>query len=270
MAIAFDAITDGTDNGGSTNSLTFNHTATGSNLIGFVCILGDNITGGNDDISSVTWGGAACTFIQKYNGTDRGSDRFCYIYAIKGPGTGSKSIVVTAGSTHYLLAMAVSYTGADQTTNPIESSTANDVINSTNLVTNLTTTVDNSWIILMAQGIPLFPPSTAGTGATRRAENAAFHNYTIYDSGGALTPAGAKSLTARWDNTGGNSTIGVTSVAVSFKPIAVASTYFAANLEASGIIKRNFNKLELHKFDVPTNILTFPPVTDTLMGQILT
>lgn len=220
MSIAFDAAADLGDNGGSTSSLTGSHTATGSNLIGVVGILGDNITGGNDDISGVTWGGAAMTLWDKFTTPDQNADRFTYLYYILAPATGSQSIVISAGSTHFLLANSATYTGAAQSGNPVEG-TKNSVGGAfpTDLTTSLTTSVNNSWTVLLAQGAATGGGGAgAGTGATKRTEGVTYKNRALFDSNGAITPAGSYSMQTTYTSGGGGSVAGIIHVMASIKP----------------------------------------------------
>lgn len=214
MAIAYDTSVDGGDNAGTTSSLTFNHVCTGSNLIGFVCILGDNI-GSSDDIASVTWGGVSCVFVRKYITPNEHLNRYAYIYAIIGPVIGSQSIVITSSSTHFLLAISVSYTGVDQTSNPIDQTSNHGPQSPANLTTALVTTIDNSWILLLAEGLPTNPPTTGDANTTIRKENTTYHNFLVADSNGVIHPAGSYSMTTTYP--GGNLT-GVIHMMVSFKP----------------------------------------------------
>src|SRR5262245_25156939 len=97
--IGFDAVAAGNANAGSTNTVTWNHTSTGSNRMGLVALTGAVSTGA-DDITSVTWGGTAMTLAGKVVSASYAFNML-YLYYITGQATGSQAIVVTAGSNHY-------------------------------------------------------------------------------------------------------------------------------------------------------------------------
>jgi len=217
--IAFDAATDGLNNGGSTNSLTFTHSSSGSNRIGWVVFAGDNV-GGADDITSVTWGGTACALAVKYTGA---YSRYMYVYYITGQATGSQTIIITASSNHYILAVAASYTGVDQSS-PIDVTTTNRSATSTDLTltTSLTTTVNNDWILLMEDGYDGGAPPDPGAGATRRVYGAAFGEPGLFDSNGAITPAASYSMTTTFPSVPTGT--GINHAMVAFKPNVTAPT----------------------------------------------
>ncbi len=217
MAIAFDAATDGLNNGGS-GTLTFSHTATGSNLIGFVGLLGD-VIGGADDISSVTWGGVAMTLIRKITSGPGG--RFSYVYALAGPASGSQSIVVSSSSNHYLLAGAATYTGASQTGIPDNSTT--NTAGTDPITTSLTTVADNCWTFLFAES-GSGGTFTAGTGSTFRKKDVAFSVWGILDSGNLIHPAGSYSMTVS------SLSNGVT-IMCSFAPVGAGASVTYPQLE---------------------------------------
>src|SRR5262245_19238334 len=137
--IAFDAASAGQDNGG-TGALSFTHTSSGANRIGFVTILGDTI-GGADDLSTVTWGGTAMTLIAKIT---TGPNRYQYLYYLVGQATGAQTIAVNSTTNHYLIACSTSYTGALQTS-PVDISTTQVSGSSSamTLTTSLTTMTAN-------------------------------------------------------------------------------------------------------------------------------
>ncbi len=211
--IGLDATADGGNNGGITTSLTWSHTAAGSNRIGFVGCLGDNTAGGADDLAGVTWGGNAMTLATKIGGPILTSTRWQYVYLIVAPPTGSQSIVVSASSSHYLLCGSASYTGATQSGQPdalASNQSASD--GSIELISSITVVANNSWVFLYEQGNDGVG-GTAGTGATFRLTNAAFKNWTIFDSGGPVATGSYSMTTDRASNT-----VGITHILVSFSP----------------------------------------------------
>lgn len=205
-SIAFDNAVDGGDNGGITNSLTFNSASvSGSNRVGFVGCLGDNITAGVDDLTGITWNAVSGSLVAKYTTPDIALDRNTYLYFFNAIPTGVTSIVVSASTTHYLLCAEVSYNGVKQSGNPVEF-----VVNSggSNLTTMITTSVDNSWAIILAQ----CGGCTASAGVTRRTGSTTFNNFLIGDSNSAIHPAGTYSMEVD------GSTVGAIQIVVSVQP----------------------------------------------------
>lgn len=192
MAIAFDAATDGGNNGGTTNSRTFSHTCTGSDRILFVGFCGD-VSPGNDDITSVTYNGVGLSLVGKR--TDDNTSRMLYLYMLVGPASGANDVVISCTNNHYLLAGAVSYTGVAQSGQPDASTTNISGALATTLTTSLTTVADNCWTVLVEGGFNANAAPTAGAGSTRRTFDAAFGTWGLFDSNSAITPAGSYSMT---------------------------------------------------------------------------
>ncbi len=215
ILLSFDNAQDLGNNGGTTNSQSGSYTATGTNLIGLVLILGDQITG-SDDISSVTWGGVSCSLLRAYGPVLTGSDRFMYVYYILSPATGSQTIAVTAASTHYLIVGAASYAGARQSAQPDNTTTnVSGSTGDTTLTTSLTTVANNSWTFVFESGFTSGnTPPAAGTNSTRRTFGAAFGNWGFFDSNGPVTPAGSFSMTT----TRSSGLVGISHIMFSIKP----------------------------------------------------
>jgi hypothetical protein len=210
-AVAFNAATDGGNNGGSSSSLTFAHTCFGSDGLLIVALCGDTSA---DDISSVTYNGVGMTLLAKFNPGDTSNGRHSYFYYLLGPAAATNNVVVTAGSSHYLLAGASSYSGVNATGQP-DASTSNT--GSAQFTTSLTTIADNCWTMLTGFGFNSSGPPIAGTGATRRTYEAAFGTWGIFDSNAAITPPGSYSMTCgTTGNAGGHKM-------ASFKPVGAAA-----------------------------------------------
>lgn len=193
MAIAFDAATDGGNNSGITDSLTFSHTCTGTDLVLWVGLSGD-VSAGADDISSVTYAGAALSLVGKVQGT---SSRWVYLYVKTNPATGANDVVITAGSSHYLIGVACSYTGA-HITQPDGTPVTGSNVSDTSLSLQVTTTVDNAWAVMVGHadnGI-----TGAGTATTQRVLGSPFDLPGFYDSDGVVSPAGNRTLTFNCNN----------------------------------------------------------------------
>ncbi len=193
-SIAFVTAVDGGNNGGSTTSLTFAiDVGSGSDRGLVVGIIGD--TGvGNDDISSVTFNGDAMSFASKVLAPSAADGRWTYIYVLSNPDSGSHNVVITAGSSHYLLGLASAYTGVYQS-DTMDGSNTNTLglgVSPNILTTSVTTTADNCWGILIRSGFTGSSVGpTASSGSTIRTTDAALHYFSMFDSNGPQTPAGA-------------------------------------------------------------------------------
>lgn len=233
MAIAFDAGTDGNVVTGT--NLSFNHTVTGSLPILFVGFSGDSV-GGNDDITSVTYNGVSMTLAAKKTNATNG-DRMMYVYYLLGPATGTHSVSVSCTNSHNLSGGAVSYTGVKQSAQPDATTTNFETVpaNQT-LTTSITTINDNSWVMLLEGCFDGSSGPTAGAGATRRVNDtlSTFGAWGLFDSNGAVHPAGSYSMTTnRSANPFG---LAITHVVVSFQPDtgAAATPHYCALLGVGG------------------------------------
>lgn len=212
--IAFDAATDGGNNGGSTSTQSFSHTCSGSNRILFVGIVGDVIPGA-DDVSSVTYNGVGMTLVDKYTSATSNA-RFTYLYMLVAPTTGSNTVAITFATTHFIFGGAVSYTGAKQTGQPDASAKSNAGSNVSSWATSVTTVANNSWAVLMENGYDANNAPAAGAGSTRRTFDPAFGGWGLFDSNGPKTPAGLYSMTTTYP---GSPTAYITHVMASIAPL---------------------------------------------------
>lgn len=179
MAIAFDAASHSRTS--SATSLTFAHTCSGSDRLLAVSVVGRTA----DTITGVTYNGVSLSLAAK---TAASGGRYTYLYLLVAPATGSNNVVISGTGSDYIEGNAASYTGAAQTGQPNVTGT-NSTSLATALATSCTTTVDNCWVVLAADGQS--GTLTAGSGTTLRATDLV---GAILDSGGAVTPAGAKTL----------------------------------------------------------------------------
>lgn len=186
MAIALDTFSNGNFISGTTR--TFQHTCTGSDLILFVEAV---INTSTDLVTGVTYNGVSMTRIQTVSPT---ANRRLYLYYLIAPATGSAlNVVITASSSTAIGGNAVSYTGVAQSGTIIDvSTTATDTTSP--VATSLTTTIDNCWTILCTT-VDSTSPFTASTGSTFRVQNTTYQDVSIFDSNGAITPAGSTTMT---------------------------------------------------------------------------
>lgn len=232
MAIAFDIAVDGLQNTGT--SLSWNHTCSGSLGILWVGFNGDNI-GGADDITSVTYNGVAMTLADKQVGGATGGDRNTYLYYLIGPATGSHTVTINCSGSHLLQGGSASYTGAKTSGQP-DAHTINAEINPVfqTLTTSLTTSADNCWTILVENCYDGGTPPVAGTNSTRRTFDATNGGWGLFDSNGAIHPAGSFSMTT---TRGANPfNLEILHVMASFQPDTgvVTVTHFLGSLDCGG------------------------------------
>jgi hypothetical protein len=199
-AIAFVAGADLGNNSGSSNSLTSSFAGgTGSNLIDLYGIVGDAF-GGHDDITSVKLNGTSATFVDKIVSGTTSPNRFVYLYVLVNPTSGTSNLVVQCTNSHYILAGAVRYSGAKQSSQPDAHNPSLSSAASNSYASSLTTSANNAWVVCFAGGYDGGNMPGAGTGSTRRCFEGAFGTWGFFDSNSAITPAGSYSMTTTYTN----------------------------------------------------------------------
>ena len=192
--IAYDNTKDGGNNGGTTASLTYSYKeGTGSNRLLVVNLIGDTSA---DDISSVTYAGTPLTLVKKLQSP---SNNWQYVYYLLNPTSGTNNVVITAGSTHYLISQAASWSNVKQSAQPDAVTTNTAPATNTSITTSLTTVAPGS---LVVQGVWSYGHLTAGSGAALIITDAALDGAGIFVSGQSpVTPAGNVSMTTISDGT---------------------------------------------------------------------
>ena len=151
MAIAFDAASASSNSGTNQSSFSWSHT-TGSSLVDsllLICVTWRNGGASTWGVSTITYGGSAAGIsLVKKTGQDGGSgSRNTAIYALKNPGAGGNTIVVTlTGSAYVLQGGAITLQGVDQTT-PTGAVTGQVDDNEDPVIVTLNTTTANNWVI---------------------------------------------------------------------------------------------------------------------------
>lgn len=188
--IAFDAAV----NGGIVNpgtSRTWSHTCTGSDRILFVAVFGDLLTSDatGAKITGATYNGVAMTLLDKVTPPASG-ERWLYLYYLINPDTGANNVVVSASSSIVIAGNSASYTGVNQSGQP-DATNKGTASSTTSITRSLTTIADNCWTFMAGKASG--GNVTAGSGSTMRStEN---NDLGIFDSNGAITPAGSTSMT---------------------------------------------------------------------------
>lgn len=182
-ATAYDANGQGD---GSGTSITWSHTCTGSDRALFVTVLGDD-NDPADEVSGITYNSVSMT---RVGTTKTGNLRKIYLYALANPSSGANNVVVSfSASQGYAFGASVSYTGVNQTTPYDDEGTyASGSEVSSPYNQTITTTVDNSWVMMTLTGAGA---GAAGTDTTERYDNTAI---LIYDSNAVVSPAGDRVL----------------------------------------------------------------------------
>lgn len=190
MAIALDTSTD--IGGVTATSLTGSHTCTGANLILWVVVRKFV-----DDVTSVTYNGDAMTQAVKKQGTGSSLGHI-YLYYLINPDTGAHDVVVNASTSGFIAAFATSYTGASQTGQPdaTSSTSQNGVGSGSNYAQSVTTVADNCWVVGGFHCTGTGTNMAAGANTTERQKRSTTATLAMYDSNGAVTPAGVRTLNA--------------------------------------------------------------------------
>lgn len=206
MAITFDNFLNQQTSGPTDTSLTFAYTTAGSDryLVVFVYLFaGDNCTG-------VTYNGVAMTQLQK-TGTPAGSNQH-YIYGLAAPASGANNVVISTSVGDTILGYCISYNGAQQTTPADSSGVTTQAAGPTTISTSVTTVADNCWVASMIRND--VAAVTDNTNYVRRNVS----SVSVGDTNAALTPAGAKTITAGVD-AGGNSSM----ISAAIAPLVVVA-----------------------------------------------
>ena len=203
MAIALDAVTN--NSSATATSITYSHTCTGSDRMLFVWVS----SGGGDFVTGVTYAGVSMTQLGKIKqGSIAG---YTYLYCLFAPSTWANNIVCSASSSTAWNTMATSYTWVNQS-NTMDATATSSITSATlNFSTNLTTTADNCWSICYTVNDT---NTFASNSDTIRGTNA-WGN--IFDSNGAITPAGSKTMTQTVSGSG-NGGVVMASFAPSVSP----------------------------------------------------
>lgn len=225
MAIAFDAAT-ANSSVSSVTSYSFNHTATGSNLV-MVMFAFTNIATQADIVTSMTYNSVGATRIATQVITGYQNSRL-YAYGLIAPATGTNSATVNLNTADFPEMYVTTYTGAAQSGLP-DASTSSDSAGATvaSLTETLTTIANNSWLVGVAR-------SNTGiiggsTNATSRATVGL--NGITADSNAAITPAG--STTQVFTSSGANALMGA--ITVSVAPFVASTANFGNSRMLLGV-----------------------------------
>jgi len=226
-SIAVENNSEGTGN--NVTSITFAHTIAGTNPI---LIVHCATAGGNGDhLTGITYNGDAMALQEKVLDS---ADYYSYMYALKNPDTGTNNIVVSLSAGDYPRCVAESYTGADITTNPTDTSQDTGAIGNTTFKLQATSTVADSWMITGVYNSGQ-ADTTAGANTTLRNSMSSYLYENLFDSAGALASVGANThnFSATGGRWGGASVIIAPYAATSTPPTATTT------IESDGIEYNN-------------------------------
>jgi hypothetical protein len=195
----FDNAADGGNNGGSTNSLSYQYTvASNSNSLLIVSLVGDVSA---DDITSVTFAGTPMTLIKKIQAP---GSMWHYLYSLLAPVSGTNNVVITAASTHYLISEASSWYNIAQSAQPQAFST-NSAASGVSLTTSLPASSGNA-IVVESMWAPqgIFP----GSGSSELLEDSALQSLGMFSSvPSPVTQAFPVSVANTWGGQGAASSV---------------------------------------------------------------
>jgi RHS repeat-associated protein len=210
--IAYDnsTIIDADAGGNASGSFT----TSGQNRLLLACITQGDGTGGFN--GSVTYAGQSFTRLttKGFNttGSPHNHEDLWYLVA---PASGTNSFTANGtaadAGAHWIIA---SYTGVSQGGFP-DAQATNGTDGSTSVTTTLTTAANYAWMTLCGGATVIV---SAGAGSTER-QHPASSGQALYDSNGAITPAGSHGMTM---NLASASNAGT--VAASYAPVSVASS----------------------------------------------
>lgn len=155
MAIAYDTITNAGLWDGSQSSVTWSHTCSGSDRALVVYV-----NPWQNSCSGVTYNGVSMTALGTYI---TASGWKLYAFYLKNPASGTNNVVATLNTSTYVRTAAVSFTGADQTTQPDTYTTATS---QSSPVTATLTAGSDCYLVAGNIG-PNITTWTAGTNTTK-------------------------------------------------------------------------------------------------------
>lgn len=184
---AFAAITAGTPSDGKSavsGALTYSYTVSGSNVFLVVTVFGPTT-----DLcpSTITWNGTTLNLLGKQTG-----NRWEYMYGAPVSAATGNVVIACTGS-DLAVSYAEEYDGVLSGTGASGANTGSATGASTFAIAT-TTIADNSWVV--ASDRASGGTTAAGSGTTLRYATVADANFALLDSGGAVTPAGSKTLNA--------------------------------------------------------------------------
>lgn len=185
-AIAYDATSTGYANA---TSLTFSHTTSGSDRLLMVQLW---TFPSGDTVSGITYNGTSLT---KKGTKSADAGGYTNQWSLVAPATGANNIVVSMSSSQ-MFVTAASYTGVDQTTPHPDATVVGQTTSGTTHTTSaITTSVDQSWLVLAGRS-PSYLPTATGDSYMRRSNSASGDaGYTFDSNAGRSTGSNTMTVT---------------------------------------------------------------------------
>lgn len=202
--------------GGAGANITHTYTEAAGNSLLVVCVMYSRNSGGATLPVSVTFNGQNLT-ASETTGTQITTHGFSSLWWIVGQ-SGTANIVITNRTGDDMFGSATSYTGVSQTGQPDAHAAVGTT--GTTVTTNITTNINNSWLIGCGGDQVNGPFPTPGANTTFVVTTNGQAGQ--YDSNGPITPAGATSMSGT-DGGNSGSTIGL-AVASFSPPTAVVAS----------------------------------------------
>ncbi len=199
-AIEFDSV-GSNSNGTNGTTLSWSHTVgSGSNRILIVGVAGEDSSGTDLNISSVTYGGVAMTLVPNSTSTEGTSYlQGTALYYLLSPTVGTATVTVTySGSVAERSGGSISLRNADQAV--AEAVATNGNTGSNSISTNITTQTNGAWVIDVV-GCGNSGSYTATGGNTERYD---VQNDSASAAGSTKLVASAGSTTVSWTHSGAN------------------------------------------------------------------
>lgn len=181
MALAFDAASSG--NAALTTSISWSHTASGSNRI---VIVGINFNAAVTSIS-VTYGGNAMTLIR--------TDSNVTLWQLIAPPTGSQTVAASWTTSVFAEGGAVSLTGAAQTS-PVGTTGTTTAASTTSVSLAISTATANSFVVSFAGTDNALYASVSATGTNQTLRVSSKGSGQIWEMISTQTTTSAGSYTA--------------------------------------------------------------------------
>jgi hypothetical protein len=210
MALAFDAVSLSNSNWTTTvSSVSWSHTfgATGNRII-LIAIY--TYSSALRTVSSVDVGGTAATRVDSITATLESANQCLELWYLDGSSSGSKTITVTlSGTTDFVKAQAVSYSGKTASGIAASAKTQNTSASTSSPTNNVNVPYSDCWLV--GAGYSRSPNApTAGAGTTAR--SAVGQGQIVGDSNGVV---GTGNQTLAYSTTDSNKWPGVITAAIS-------------------------------------------------------
>lgn len=134
---------DNASNANGSGTITWSHTNTAGDILVVTCGVPSS-----DAITGAKYNGVAMTLVDKNGAISGGQDRWCYLFYLLSPATGSHTVEVTGAGSDATWATAASYIGAKQSGQPDAHNKGDNDGTAINCTGTVTTTQTNCLVIM--------------------------------------------------------------------------------------------------------------------------